>query len=263
MSFTHAILRFFGVHVPEPVQTPAYAHRKYVLNELLKTEEPIAEVDNERDRYTAARYIAHLKACELGDRRGFKEWSQRLLKMRQESPDDYEVFFRQVDELIEAGEWHTVLTPADKVIAAENARAKRFEIIEGLERSGPSGLPMSIANRMASTTHVVEYPALLDTCQDQPTADEMMGLPPWPDLGDDEAEPEGNIRDEHDWGDDGHCKRCECAQARPEEFCSERDPWDDVNHEWTGNVEGETDGEEDKEDGEDDQDGHAFQRQES
>jgi hypothetical protein len=167
MSLMRAIAGFFGIH------------HNFDFHEGLKTGAPIdAEVDNERQRYSAERYIQHLLDCENGDHTGRAEWSRFLLGM---NADDYASFFGQVDALMEAGEWHTVLTPEDKERAAATSRAKRFEILQGLERRGPSGLPASLANKGLG-----DY---------QPTQDELLGLPAWPDLGDENEEGENDEED--------------------------------------------------------------------
>jgi hypothetical protein len=142
--------------------------------------EPAAEVDSERERYSAKRYIEHLRACEDGDRRGFPEWSRYLLNL---APDDYRVFSGQVDQLMADGALFMVLSPEEQALAASNARAKRDELIaDELRRAqstGPSGLPMELVNRAI--------------CDDyQPTQADLMGLPAWPDIeeGDDDEDSE-------------------------------------------------------------------------
>jgi hypothetical protein len=181
MSVLRAIASFFGIHpAPErPVRHLTLVHDEHTLDVQS------AEVDNERQRYSAERYIDHLLACEGGDRTGFREWSMYLLRMQAERPDDYAHFMSEVDVLMESGRWHTVLTPEDKAKAAQAAYEKRFEIIAGLEKRGETfGIAASAANRMVSDLPLGEAVIV----QDDPTTEELLGLPAWPDISGEEYE---------------------------------------------------------------------------
>jgi hypothetical protein len=108
--------------------------------------EPASEVDNMRERYSAARYILHLKATFEGNFKGRGEWSRVIKAM---SPDDAEVFWADFGELVEAGALVTVLDAEgrEQVKASVLAKLDEYrELGEGLMRD--LGVPPALMHKV-------------------------------------------------------------------------------------------------------------------
>jgi hypothetical protein len=80
------------------------------ITHALLSDTSSAEVFDLRERYSAKRYVAHMKAAMAGDHKGRGEWARHIHSL---SPDDYNAFFWDVDRLVEAGELVHVLSPEE------------------------------------------------------------------------------------------------------------------------------------------------------
>jgi hypothetical protein len=86
----------------------------------------VAEVYDERQRFSATNYVALLRGVYLGGpRTGADEWSRYIHRL---SPDAYEAFFLDVDSLIEAGELWEVPTPEQVAEIRARVLARKDEI---------------------------------------------------------------------------------------------------------------------------------------
>lgn len=106
------------------IETPQAAYSKRSLVMQLPYQEPAnCQVDDLRERYSAAKYVAKLKEAMEGNHEGRGEWSRYITAL---SPDDYRVFFLDVDAIIEAGGLVHVLT-------AEEQAACKQRILDNID----------------------------------------------------------------------------------------------------------------------------------
>lgn len=147
MSLAHSVLKFFGVHLAEPSPTP----RMLTLAHPTTHVEETAEVDNLRERYSAARYVEHLRGAMNGDFKGRGEWLNYVNGLAE---DDYRLFIAEVDELVEAGALVHVLSP-DEVLAARQRVLDKWDDYNAAQVGlmHDMGVDQALANRMVSTTH--------------------------------------------------------------------------------------------------------------
>jgi hypothetical protein len=87
--------------------------------------EPSAIIQQKHELYSAARYVEALRdALYDNDFTHQAEWGKHIHSL---SPDDYQLFFAEVDELILAGALVHVLTPEQMEEVRANVRAKAEE----------------------------------------------------------------------------------------------------------------------------------------
>lgn len=154
-----------------------------MLEHLLGSQEPVAaEVDNERQRYSAGRYVAHMKGALLGNEIGRGEWSRYIRSL---PADSCEEFFGEVDALIERGELWQVLTPEEKADCVRQVLARKDEIQSDASR------PMHRSEMDAGLRN-----ELFQSADRMPTHDELLGLPSFPDIGEDNDQDKDQDQDQ-------------------------------------------------------------------
>lgn len=96
------------------------------MNELAPSfDTPAGEVDADRERYSAARYIDHLRdALHRGNAKGRPDWLKYINRL---SPDDYLSFMLESDALIEQGALVHVLTAEEQEQVKARVIEKRAE----------------------------------------------------------------------------------------------------------------------------------------
>jgi hypothetical protein len=154
MSWARAVLRFFGIHMPPDHIEPLKAGFKprTVFTPVGDTHtgmEDTAEVDNIRERYSAARYVEALKTGMNGDYTGRAEWQRHLLTLKQ---DDVRLFFYEVDQLVEAGALVHVLTEEETAQVKQRVLNKVEEYREKA-KGRPLPIDPALMNSMLSGTH--------------------------------------------------------------------------------------------------------------
>ena len=147
--------------------------------------EVAAEVDSERQRYTAARYVEQQRSAMDGDHTGRREWARFIRSL---SDEDYGMFFAEVDELIEAGGLVAVLTDEQKAEARERVLARKDEIqADNARLMKDWGVAPEYMHDALSVTHATGDGAFQLEPIPNPRVDDCLdedGLPAWPaDLG--------------------------------------------------------------------------------
>ena len=127
--------------------------------------EQAAEVEDQRERYSAARYVQCMRAAMNGDRSHFKEWQRHIHAL---SPEDYGAFMWEVDLLIMAGRLTAVLTDEQMAEVKERVLERKDEIIAMTMPTG--AVPVATMHEIINGTY-----------KDEDGMDED-GLPAWPEL---------------------------------------------------------------------------------
>jgi hypothetical protein len=146
-----------------------------------------AEVDSEKQRYSAARYVQMQRDVFMGvvdamdaeERAKFERRRVEFMRyIHRLAPDEQTAFWAENDELISKGDLWVVPTPEE----AEEARQRVLARID--EIRADAARPMFKA-RLIELDPALRNALALDEDR-MPTDDEMLGLPGFPELGDDE-----------------------------------------------------------------------------
>jgi hypothetical protein len=223
MSIAHSILDFFGLH---KIADESRYVRRTLLSEQMKCEEHAAEVDDLKERYSAARYVVHLRdAMEASARgelaKGRGEWLNYINRL---SADDARMFFADVDTLMESGALVEVLTP-EQELEKRNAVMEKWDDYNAVQLTLAKsfGVSSALMHKMVSPTLAAH--------------NDIVALEPIPEGADAAA-----------------------AEALEEMDDTEAEVWAEDSDE---EEEGETNGNEEEQDEDEDEDqGHAFERQE-
>lgn len=150
--------------------------------------EATAEVESERERYSAARYVQHQRAAMDGDFTGRREWALAIARM---SPEDRQAFFDEVDMIIWSGGLVAVLTTEQIEEVRQRVLARKDEIQSDNARS--------MSNFGEFNAQVVHAVADDPDWQPENSGLDEDGLPAWPELDSEEWDETAEERDRDPW----------------------------------------------------------------
>lgn len=128
-----------------------------------------AEVDLDRERYSPAKYVALQRSIYLGEnpeQKGRAEFSRYILSLCGTELDEY---WLETDQLISNGALWTVLTPEEVEAARQRVLARKDEIQADAAR------PMHRSEMAPALRN-----ALVADADRMPTVDELLDLPAFP-----------------------------------------------------------------------------------
>lgn len=141
--------------------------------------EPAPDVDNVRERYSASRYIEHLKAAMDGDFTGRREWTRFIRSLPEDERRRFEL---ETDALIEEGALVHVLT-------SEQMAEVRQAVLDKAEeyRAQSNGL-MKDYGVDPATMNAITHGTYVEPEQEWPEdLEDEVDLSEWGEEGDDDA----------------------------------------------------------------------------